>query len=159
MLHKISQINRYILTFALIIAAFVLNYFSPFFLDIIKHLDSTEIFIAQSFWCSSIILSFGWLAAKFSSGTVIPSFVSQMILSVILHDALYPIATQPATIVVICTALAALILKGGGDEIDQKEFVKIAFPTICLALGGYIIQFGWIRSNFGNCSSRYYWID
>jgi NhaP-type Na+/H+ or K+/H+ antiporter len=141
MFHKVTQLNRYMLTFVLVICALVLNYFSPFFLDIIKHLDSTESIIAGSFWCASIILGFGWLAAKFSTGTIIPSFVSQMILSIILHDALYPLTAQPAVIVVVCTALAALILKGGGDEIDQKEFVKIAFPTVCLALGGYIITF------------------
>jgi NhaP-type Na+/H+ or K+/H+ antiporter len=141
MIQHISRINRYFLVLVLIITAFVFNSVSPFFLDQLKHLAAPESYIGLSFWCISTILGFGWLAAKFTSGTIIPSFVLQMILSIILHDALAPLTSQPTIIIVVCTALAALILKGGGDEINQKDFLKIAFPTMCIAVIGYLITF------------------
>jgi polyribonucleotide nucleotidyltransferase len=46
-----------------------------------------------------------------------------------------------ALAVVVCTALAAIILKGGGDEVDRRDFVKIAFPTIMIAVVGYLVTF------------------
>ena len=58
-----------------------------------------------------------------------------------LHDALSPLATQLPLAVVVCTALAAIILKSGGDEIDRRDFMKIAFPTIMIAVVGYLITF------------------
>ena len=58
-----------------------------------------------------------------------------------LHDALAPIAPQIMIPVVVCTALAAIILKGGGDEVERLDFVKIAFPTVMIAVIGYLITF------------------
>src|SRR5690606_1974616 len=52
-----------------------------------------------------------------------------------------PIAPQIMIPVVVCTAIAAIILKGGGDELDRKDFVKIAFPTLMIAIVGYLITF------------------
>ncbi len=141
MLHKIHKINRYYFIISLLVLAFGINSISPYLIDKIEHLPSPESFIGLSFWCTSLILGFGWLAAKFTHGTIIPSFVLQIIVSIFLHDALSPLASQPTLIAIVCTALAALILKGGGDEIDQKEFIKIAVPTITLAVVGYLVTF------------------
>ena len=49
-------------------------------------------------------------------------------MGIVLHDALAPIASQMVLSVVICTALAAIILKGGGDELDRRDFVKETTP-------------------------------
>jgi NhaP-type Na+/H+ or K+/H+ antiporter len=43
--------------------------------------------------------------------------------------------------VVVCTALAAIILKSGGDEIERKDFLKIAYPTLMIAVLGYLLTF------------------
>ena len=43
--------------------------------------------------------------------------------------------------VVVCTALAAIILKSGGDEIARQDFLKIAFPTLLIATVGYLVTF------------------
>jgi NhaP-type Na+/H+ or K+/H+ antiporter len=59
----------------------------------------------------------------------------------VLHDALAPLATQMVLSVVVCTALAAIILKSGGDEIERKDFWKIAFPTFMIATVGYLVTF------------------
>jgi NhaP-type Na+/H+ or K+/H+ antiporter len=37
--------------------------------------------------------------------------------------------------------LAAIILKSGGDEIERKDFLKIAFPTLLIATVGYLVTF------------------
>jgi NhaP-type Na+/H+ or K+/H+ antiporter len=42
---------------------------------------------------------------------------------------------------VVCTALAAIILKSGGDELDRQQFAKIAYPTLMIAVAGYLITF------------------
>jgi len=70
-----------------------------------------------------------------------PSFTLQLLIGIVLHDALSPLATQLPLAVVVCTALAAIILKSGGDEIDRRDFMKIAFPTIMIAVVGYLITF------------------
>ena len=43
--------------------------------------------------------------------------------------------------VVVCTVLAAIILKSGGDEIDRRAFAAIAFPTLMIAVVGYGVTF------------------
>jgi NhaP-type Na+/H+ or K+/H+ antiporter len=58
-----------------------------------------------------------------------------------LHDALVPLSAQLVLAVVVCTALAAIILKSGGDEIDRRDFLKIAFPTVMIATLGYLVTF------------------
>jgi len=54
---------------------------------------------------------------------------------------LSPLSTQLAVSVVVCTALAAIILKSGGDDIDRRDFYQIAFPTVMIALVGYWVTF------------------
>jgi NhaP-type Na+/H+ or K+/H+ antiporter len=76
-----------------------------------------------------------------AEGTVFPSFTLQLLIGIVLHDALAPIAPQIMLPVVVCTALAAIILKGGGDEVDRRDFIKIAFPTMMIAVVGYLITF------------------
>jgi NhaP-type Na+/H+ or K+/H+ antiporter len=88
-----------------------------------------------------LFLGFGWACSKYAEGTVFPSFTLQLLIGIVLHDALAPIATEIVLAVVVCTALAAIILKGGGDEVERRDFMKIAFPTIMIALVGYLITF------------------
>ena len=125
----------------LFVAAFELNAFAP---DVLSHLQSlggTEATLAQSLWCLGLLMVFGWLASKAAVGTVFPSFTLQLLLGIVLHDALAPLSSQLALAVVVCTALAAIILKSGGDELDRKQFAKIAFPTLMMAVVGYLVTF------------------
>lgn len=125
----------------LFIAAFLLNRVAPEILDRLGHLDGVEVTIARSLWCLGLFLMFGWACSKSAEGTIFPSFTLQLLVGIVLHDALAPIAPQIMIPVVVCTALAAIILKGGGDEVDRRDFVAIAFPTMMIAVVGYLITF------------------
>ncbi len=125
----------------LFVAAFELNAFAPDVLSHLQSLSGAEATLAQSLWCLGLLMVFGWLASKAAVGTVFPSFTLQLLLGIVLHDALAPLSTQLALAVVVCTALAAIILKSGGDELDRKQFAKIAFPTLMVAVVGYLITF------------------
>jgi NhaP-type Na+/H+ or K+/H+ antiporter len=132
---------NYVKIVALFVTAFLLNLAAPAILERLALLGGTETAIANSLWCLGLFLVFGWACSKFSEGTVFPSFTLQLLVGIVLHDALAPIATQIMLAVVVCTALAAIILKGGGDEVERRDFVKIAFPTVMIALVGYLITF------------------
>jgi len=121
--------------------AFVLNAFAVPLLQHFESLGGVEASIALSLWCLGLFLVFGWACSKAAEGTVFPSFTLQLLMGIVLHDALSPVSTQLALAVVVCTALAAVILKSGGDEIDRRDFYKIAFPTVMLALVGYLVTF------------------
>ncbi len=125
----------------LLIVAFLLDLASPAILERLAHLGGTEAAIANSLWCMGLILVFGWACSKFAEGTIFPNFTLQLLVGIVLHDVLAPIGAQSILAVVVCTALAAIILKGGGDELDRKDIVKIAFPTIMIAVAGYLITF------------------
>lgn len=125
----------------LFVFAFLLNRAAPAILERLTLLGGTEAAIANSLWCLGLFLIFGWACSKLSEGTIFPNFTLQLLVGIVLHDALAPIASSIMLAVVACTALAAIILKGGGDEVDRRDFVKIAFPTVMIALVGYLITF------------------
>ena len=125
----------------LFIAAFLLNHIAPEILANLDHLGGTEAAIANSLWCMGLFLVFGWACSKLAEGTVFPNFTLQLLIGIVLHDALAPIASNIMLAVVVCTALAAIILKGGGDEVERQDLIKIAFPTVMIALVGYLITF------------------
>ena len=125
----------------LFVVAFLLNRAAPGILERLTQLGGTEAAIANSLWCMGLFLVFGWACSKLSEGTVFPNFTLQLLVGIVLHDALAPIAPQIMLSVVVCTALAAIILKGGGDEVERLDFVKIAFPTVMVAVVGYLITF------------------
>lgn len=132
---------NYLKLLVLFAAAACLNRWAP---DLLSHMDSlpaTEATLAGSLWCVSLMLGFGWACSKLAVGTVFPSFTLQLLMGIVLHDALQPLSLQLALAVVVCTALAALILKSGGDEIDRQEFLTIAWPTVLIAVVGYGITF------------------
>ena len=121
--------------------AALINALAPAILVRMEGLGGSEVALAQTLWCFSLILSFGWAASKATEGTLLPSFALQLLLGILLHDALKPLSAQLTLAVVVCTLLAAIILKGGGDEIDRGEFLAIAWPTVLLAVVGYLITF------------------
>jgi len=125
----------------LFVVAFLLNLAAPWTLGHIAQLDGADAAIANTLWCLGLFLVFGWACSKASEGTVFPNFTLQLLIGIVLHDALAPIAPQVMIPVVVCTALAAIILKGGGDEVDKLDFVKIAFPTLMIAVLGYLATF------------------
>lgn len=125
----------------LFVAAYLLNLAAPAILERLALLEGTETAIANSLWCLGLFLVFGWACSKLAEGTVFPNFTLQLLVGIVLHDALAPIGAAVMLAVVACTALAAIILKGGGDEVDRRDFVKIAFPTVMIALVGYLITF------------------
>ena len=127
--------------FVVFVIAFVLNAFAA---PLLQHLDSlggVEASIALSLWCVGLFLVFGWACSKASEGTVFPSFTLQLLIGIVLHDALSPLSPQLGLSVVVCTALAAIILKSGGDEIERRDFFQIAFPTVMIAFVGYLMTF------------------
>ena len=121
--------------------AWVVNAVAPALLERIAHLGGTETAIAQTLWCLSLFLGFGWACSKASEGTIFPSFTLQLLVGIVLHDALAPLSVQLTLAVVVCTALAAIILKAGGDEVDRQKFLKIAYPTVMIAVVGYLVTF------------------
>lgn len=125
----------------LFVLAFLLNFAAPSILDNLTHLEGVEVSIASALWCIGLFLVFGWACSKFSEGTIFPNFTLQLLVGIVLHDALAPIAPQIMIPVVVCTALAAIILKGGGDEVDRLDFIKIAYPTLMIAVVGYLVTF------------------
>ncbi len=126
--------------FLLGLAALV-NAFSPALLQHLSHVGGAESAIATSLWCLSLFLVFGWASSKAAEGTVFPSFTLQLLVGIVLHDALAPLSVALTLSVVVCTALAAIILKSGGDEIERKDFLKIAYPTLMMAVLGYLLTF------------------
>lgn len=125
----------------LFLGAYLLNMVAPQILEHLAHLPGAEAAIAQTLWCLGLFLVFGWACSKLAEGTVFPNFTLQLLVGIILHDALAPIAPQIMIPVVVCTALAAIILKGGGDEVERLDFLKIAYPLMMLAVVGYLITF------------------
>ncbi|MGE5385154.1 MAG: cation:proton antiporter [Betaproteobacteria bacterium] len=125
----------------LFVLAFLLNLAAPAILERLALLGGAETAIANSLWCIGLFLMFGWACSKASEGTIFPNFTLQLLVGIVLHDALSPIAPQIMIAVVVCTALAAIILKGGGDELERRDFIKIAFPTMMIAIVGYLITF------------------
>jgi NhaP-type Na+/H+ or K+/H+ antiporter len=125
----------------LFVAAWVLNAVAPNLLDHMAQLEGVEGSIAATLWCISLFLIFGWACSKVAEGTLFPSFTLQLLVGIVLHDALAPLSAQLALSVVVCTSLAAIILKSGGDEIDRKSFLQIAFPTVMMAVVGYLLTF------------------
>jgi len=121
--------------------AFVVNRLAPNVLEHLAHLEGAEGAIASALWCLGLFLTFGWACSKVAEGTLFPSFTLQLLAGIVLHDALAPLSTQLVLSVVVCTALAAIILKSGGDEIERKDFWKIAFPTFMIATVGYLLTF------------------
>ena len=132
---------KYLKIAVLFIIAAGVNYIAPNLINHFSHLEGVEGIIAQALWVMSLIFTFGWAAAKVSEGTIFPSFTLQLLISIVLHNALTPISPQITMIVVICTTLAAIILKGGGDEVERRLFAKIALPTVLIAIVGYLITF------------------
>lgn len=132
---------NYVKIAGLFVLAFLLNHFSPVILERLALLGGAEAAIANSLWCLGLFLLFGWACSKVSEGTIFPNFTLQLLVGIVLHDALAVIAPQVMIPVVVCTALAAIILKGGGDELERRDFIKIAFPTMMIAVVGYLITF------------------
>ena len=125
----------------LFLIAFLTNAVAPLLLLHVSQLDGAEASIALTMWCLSLFLIFGWACSKAAEGTIFPNFTLQLLIGIVLHDALAPLSVQLVLAVVVCTALAAIILKSGGDEINRAQFIKIAFPTVMIAVLGYLITF------------------
>ena len=121
--------------------AWLLNALAPFLLQRIAGFGGTETAIAASLWCLSLFLGFCWACSKAAEGTIFPNFTLQLLVGIVLHDALAPLSVQLTLAVVVCTLLAAIILKSGGDEIERKAFLKIAYPTVMIAVVGYLVTF------------------
>ena len=85
----------YLKIVSLMILAAVVNALSSQLLQHIAHAGGTESAIAASLWCLSLFLLFGWACSKAAEGTVFPSFTLQLLVGIVLHDALAPLAQSP----------------------------------------------------------------
>ena len=133
--------SNYLKILGLFVVAFVVNAMAPTLLTHIHGLEGADAAIAVTLWCLGLFFIFGWSCSRFAEGTIFPSFTLQLLVGIVLHDALAPLSVQLVLAVVVCTSLAAIILKSGGDEIDRADFIKIAFPTIMIAVVGFLITF------------------
>ena len=129
---------RIVLLFGL---GFLLNAVAPDVLARFQALAETEFLLATSLWCVGLIFFFGWAASEAAESTLLPNFAIQLLLGIVLHDAFAPLAAQPSVCVVLCTAMAAIILKSGGDGIELKAFRQIAWPSVMIAFVGYLLTF------------------
>jgi len=120
---------------------FLLNAVAPDVLARFQALAETEFLLATSLWCVGLIFFFGWAASEAAESTLLPNFAIQLLLGIVLHDAFAPLAAQPSVCVVLCTAMAAIILKSGGDGIELKAFRQIAWPSVMIAFVGYLLTF------------------
>ena len=132
---------KYIHIGVLFAIAWALNAVAPGLLAHFSGFDGVDAALAASLWCAGIFLVFGWACSRAAEGTLFPSFTLQLLMGIVLHDALAPLSTELTLSVVVCTALAAIILKSGGDEIERQDFLRIAFPTVMMAIGGYLVTF------------------
>jgi len=121
--------------------ALLLNAIAPEVLARFHALAETEFLLATSLWCVGLIFFFGWAASEAAESTLLPNFAIQLLLGIVLHDAFAPLSAQPSVCVVLCTAMAAIILKSGGDEIELKAFRQIAWPSVLIAFVGYLLTF------------------
>ena len=132
---------NYLKVGCLMALAWLVNAVSPTVLSQMDALGGAEIAIADTLWCLSLFLGFGWACSKVAEGTIFPNFTLQLLTGIVLHDALAPLSVHLTLAVVVCTTLAAIILKSGGDEIDRKAFWRIAWPTLMIAVVGYLVTF------------------
>ena len=132
---------NYIKILVVFIAAYLLNLAAPPLLAHMGAFEEAEAAIANTLWCISLFLAFGWACSYAAEGTIFPNFALQLLVGILLHDALAPVASEIILAVVVCTSLAAIILKCGGDEIEKIAFTKIAFPVVMLAIAGYLVTF------------------
>jgi NhaP-type Na+/H+ or K+/H+ antiporter len=131
----------YIKILVVFIAAYLLNLMAPAVLGHIDGFEETEAAIASTLWCLSLFLGFGWACSYLAEGTIFPNFALQLLVGILLHDALAPVANEIILAVVVCTALAAIILKCGGDDIERAAFARVAFPVLMIAVVGYLLTF------------------
>ena len=85
---------NYLKIAALFAIAAVLNALAPWLLQRIVQLGGIETAIASTLWCLSLFLGFGWACSKVAEGTVFPSFTIQLLIGIVLHDALSPLSVQ-----------------------------------------------------------------
>jgi len=121
--------------------AFFLNVLAPDVLAMFHAMAEAESLLATSLWCAGLIFFFGWAASEAAVSTLLPNFALQLLLGIVLHDAFAPLAAEPTVCVVLCTAMAAIILKSGGDAIELKAFKEIAWPSVLIAFIGYLLTF------------------
>lgn len=119
-------------------AAIALNALSPLILGGMP--EETKMLL-ETVWVLAIVFGFGWLCSVFAKGTIFPDYTLQLAVAIVLHDAFMPLSSQTMLIVIVCSALAAIILKSGGDEVERRHFAKIAGPTVALATVGYLVSF------------------
>ncbi len=132
---------KYAKILGLFIAAYLVNSIAPVFLERLDSFVEPDTAIASTLWCISLFLGFGWACSYTAEGTIFPNFALQLLVGILLHDALAPVAQEIILAVVVCTALAAIILKCGGDDIQRTAFTKVAFPVLMIAVVGYLITF------------------
>jgi NhaP-type Na+/H+ or K+/H+ antiporter len=138
--------SKIVLLFAF---AWLINQLAPWFWHYLSDFDERSAAGLQAVGCLSLVFLFGWAAASVSEATVLPGFGLQLMLGVVLHDALRPMAEHGNSIAVALSLMAAVVLKSGGDEIDRNQFGRVAIPSLLLGLAGYL--FSLIFMFFGLC--------
>jgi NhaP-type Na+/H+ or K+/H+ antiporter len=133
MITKILKSNYTILIVAFF-GAYMINSYSPNIINLINNTGDPSTTIV--FFILSIVFGFGYLANRFTTQTIIPSFVAIMLFGLVLSDILAP---TTAIVMQVAMVFANLILYLGGIEIDRKQFMKVLLPTLSIGIVGYIV--------------------
>jgi NhaP-type Na+/H+ or K+/H+ antiporter len=99
--------------------------------------DSTGTLLV--FFEALVILIFGFLANELARPTVIPSFVLAVFIGMLERHSLAPLTTNPATLGILTTLGAALILFGGGLDTPFRRFRALIGPILSVAFFGTVI--------------------
>jgi NhaP-type Na+/H+ or K+/H+ antiporter len=92
-----------------------------------------------AFFEAIVVLVFGFLTYELAKPTVLPSFVLTIFIGMLERSTLMPLISNPATLGVLTTLGAALILFGGGLETPFHRFKKLIIPILSIAFLGTII--------------------
>ena len=134
---KKTNLKNYLLLAGTLLLAYVVGIITPALMSQIGH--TGDIVMTQVFLTLTLLFGFGYLANRTTEKTVIPSFVAILLLGILLQKTLAPLTQLSETIAIVATVFATLILYLGGIEIDRKSFLKIWFPTLVIAVVGYLI--------------------
>lgn len=126
--------KKYIVLLGGFFLAWIINKSTPIIMETVGHTGDPA--MTTVFLMVALLFGFGFLANKYSEGTLLPSFVTMLLFGLVLQGILEP---TKAVVMYLATIFATLILYLGGIEIDRKAFLKILVPTLSIAIPGYII--------------------
>ncbi len=131
--------NYALIAFMLAASWFFSHFYGTFLLtDVLESSHEAEILIAL--FDIVIVFAIGFLVSELAKPTVIPSFVLAIFFGMVCREMLTPISENPATLSLLITIGAMLILFGGGLDTPFVKFRQLIKPILAIALVGTLIH-------------------